>query len=143
MVSKNFQPERFKHLLLTKRSELLNSLSGLDLNMARSARYTAARILSHPTEADAEDYDPDTLAELLDSENEILRDVVHALQRLQDGGYGRCECCGKRISLSRLEAIPYARYCLSCAEETEKNWTPPKLSAWRVRPIHYCGSFQN
>src|SRR5262249_43951305 len=41
-----------------------------------------------------------------------LADVEHALRRLDEGTYGRCEACGKPIDDDRLEALPAARFCL-------------------------------
>ena len=41
-----------------------------------------------------------------------LSDVEHALRRLDDGTYGRCEACGGPIGDERLEAMPAARFCL-------------------------------
>ena len=45
--------------------------------------------------------------------------VRDALARLDDGTYGDCETCGARISPARLEALPYATTCLSCARAAE------------------------
>jgi DnaK suppressor protein len=44
-----------------------------------------------------------------------LRDVEHALARIDSGDYGTCEGCGEPIDPARLEAVPAAHYCISCA----------------------------
>jgi DnaK suppressor protein len=44
-----------------------------------------------------------------------LRDVERALGKLDDGTYGRCDSCGEAIGDERLEAIPWAVLCVSCA----------------------------
>jgi DnaK suppressor protein len=41
--------------------------------------------------------------------------VALALQRLEDGTYGRCEACGVAIEPARLEAMPATRFCISHA----------------------------
>jgi DnaK suppressor protein len=41
-----------------------------------------------------------------------LKDIDDALRRLDDGTYGICEECGKPIDEARLEAMPWARYCV-------------------------------
>ena len=46
---------------------------------------------------------------------EALDDIEHALQRLAQGTYGHCEACGVPVPFERLEAIPAARYCVSCS----------------------------
>ncbi|HEU5423258.1 MAG TPA: TraR/DksA C4-type zinc finger protein [Nitrolancea sp.] len=42
--------------------------------------------------------------------------IQQALQKLDDGTYGICERCGKPIAPERLEALPFARYCLDCQD---------------------------
>ncbi|MEP7204507.1 MAG: TraR/DksA C4-type zinc finger protein [Ilumatobacteraceae bacterium] len=44
-----------------------------------------------------------------------LAAVDSALVRVAEGGYGVCEVCGQRIAPERLEAIPWAATCVSCA----------------------------
>jgi DnaK suppressor protein len=42
----------------------------------------------------------------------ILTQIEDALQRMDQGTYGRCDRCGEPIEFARLEAIPYATLCL-------------------------------
>jgi DnaK suppressor protein len=46
---------------------------------------------------------------------EALGEVEAAIARLAEGTYGRCERCGQPIAPARLEAMPAARRCISCA----------------------------
>lgn len=48
-----------------------------------------------------------------------LNKVEAALIRLENGKYGVCAMCNKKISLSRLEAIPYAVFCIDCKTASE------------------------
>lgn len=45
--------------------------------------------------------------------------IDSALQRMRLGQYGLCVNCGKEIAKGRLEAIPWAPYCMTCAQELE------------------------
>lgn len=56
---------------------------------------------------------------LAQNEAVIIREVEDALSRIQDNQFGLCEACGKPISRRRLEALPYARHCIACAEEIQ------------------------
>lgn len=47
----------------------------------------------------------------------LLREVEAALERIDDAEYGECLECEEPISGKRLDAIPWARYCISCQEE--------------------------
>jgi DnaK suppressor protein len=44
-----------------------------------------------------------------------LADVERALEKLAEGTYGTCDACGAAIAEERLEAIPWATLCISCA----------------------------
>jgi DnaK suppressor protein len=44
-----------------------------------------------------------------------LADVERALEKLSDGTYGICDDGGEAITEERLEAIPWATLCISCA----------------------------
>ena len=49
-----------------------------------------------------------------------LRQIESALSRIQQGKYGLCIKCGKKIPYERLEAIPYAIMCIECKTAEEK-----------------------
>jgi len=65
------------------------------------------------------DVDRDIDYTLVDIYNSRLLDIRKALGRLDRDEYGYCEECGRKISTKRLEAIPFARYCLDCQKEIE------------------------
>lgn len=46
---------------------------------------------------------------------DLLAKVQHARKRVDEGGYGICEVCGEPIPVARLEALPHATTCVSCA----------------------------
>ncbi len=50
-----------------------------------------------------------------------LVEVEHALHKLAEGTYGRCDVCGQPIDPARLEALPQATLCLSCKSGQAKN----------------------
>ena len=64
------------------------------------------------------------LEKRLSLENRVrkeLADVEHALQKFDQGTYGKCDNCGKSIVPARLEALPQASLCLNCKELQAKN----------------------
>jgi len=67
-----------------------------------------------------DDFDRDFALNLLTSEHDIMFEINQAMQRLKDKSYGRCEQCGTGIAAARLEAVPFARMCISCQAGTEK-----------------------
>jgi DnaK suppressor protein len=46
----------------------------------------------------------------------LLREISGALHRIDGGTYGICMECEQPISSKRLDAVPWARYCVSCQE---------------------------
>ena len=52
---------------------------------------------------------------LRDHERAQLALVEDALARLEGGGFGACQSCGKPIAAARLEAIPWVALCIDCA----------------------------
>jgi DnaK suppressor protein len=51
---------------------------------------------------------------LRDKAEKELELVEAALGRLDDGTFGQCRRCGGEIAPGRLEALPWAAYCIAC-----------------------------
>jgi DnaK suppressor protein len=58
--------------------------------------------------------------ELGNGNRELLRDVAAALRKIEDGSFGACERCGEPIAEKRLDALPFARYCIDCQRVIEQ-----------------------
>ena len=58
--------------------------------------------------------------ELGNGDRRLLRDVMSALQKIEDGSFGSCERCGEPIGEKRLEALPFARHCIDCQRVVEQ-----------------------
>ncbi len=56
-----------------------------------------------------------TLRAIRESAEIELQQIDNALQRLADGSYQQCGRCGGPISTERLDVVPYATACSSCA----------------------------
>src|SRR6185295_10534342 len=57
----------------------------------------------------------------LDRESNLLRNVRAALARIADGSYGTCMHCEEEISLKRLNAVPWAAFCIRCQEAVDRH----------------------
>lgn len=49
-------------------------------------------------------------------EVELLREVEAALLRIETGSFGICQACEEPITPKRLDAVPWARFCIPCQE---------------------------
>lgn len=54
---------------------------------------------------------------LVDQLRSHRAEVLTALQRMDEGTYGKCENCGRPIPLERLEAIPTTTLCVACKQQ--------------------------
>jgi RNA polymerase-binding protein DksA len=52
--------------------------------------------------------------QLREREEQRLVQIEAALQRIEDGSFGLCSSCGKRVNPERLEALPWATDCIDC-----------------------------
>jgi DnaK suppressor protein len=57
----------------------------------------------------------------LDRESSLLRNVRGALGRVEDGSYGVCMHCEEDIKPKRLEAVPWAKFCIRCQEAADRH----------------------
>ncbi len=66
----------------------------------------------HPAQQGGETLEPDRDISILQSLENEMNEVQAALDRLEEGTYGRCEICGRPIGEDRLESVPATRYCV-------------------------------
>ncbi len=107
--------EHFKQLLLIKRHELLHNVSHMEEEALRKSLQTSGDLSSmpiHMADLGSDNYEQDLAVGLMDGERRLLREIDRALDRIQQGTYGICEGTDKPISRARLEAMPWARYCI-------------------------------
>jgi RNA polymerase-binding transcription factor len=65
-------------------------------------------------------YDKNTLHQQSEQASRQLLLLDEALRRINAGDYGECVMCGTDIAIARLEAIPWARYCVDCQQMQEQ-----------------------
>jgi DnaK suppressor protein len=59
-------------------------------------------------------------SQLAEAESREFAQIERALQRMRSGKFGQCDRCKKAIGLPRLQAIPHATECITCAREAER-----------------------
>lgn len=114
----------YKKLLLDKMHELMGDVSSIEDEALKKSRLDAAGDLSsmpiHMADIGTDNYEQEFSLNLVDSERKVLRKITDALQRIDDETYGICEVTGRGISKQRLEARPWARYCIAYAKLVDK-----------------------
>lgn len=86
----------------------------------------------HPAEEGTETFDRERDISLLESFENEMDEVQAALDRLEDGSYGKCEICDRPIGDERLDALPATRYCIDHQRDREeaasRQQTPPNAN---------------
>ncbi|THV28325.1 TraR/DksA family transcriptional regulator [Glycomyces paridis] len=127
-------PEQEAHQLRTEseQAELRAALQErLDELVAEQRRYSDSIALAQRERLSdtAGDDQIDSGSKTVEHEHEVavagaiserIRQVGHALERLDEGEYGFCEKCGKPIPAARLAAFPSATLCVSCKQLEER-----------------------
>jgi RNA polymerase-binding transcription factor len=106
--------EQFKRVLEGRIAETERAIA----NAEQDIRATSARHADSADQAAAE-YERQTLAFKAAVARQTLRNLTQALERMRQGTFGECAECGHDIESKRLEAIPWARYCVKCQESRE------------------------
>ena len=110
--------EYFKHFLEARIAELESTLDSAQ----RETRIDAARH-ADPADQAASEYERQAILHKATSARQMIRVLTQALDRLRQGTFGECASCGGDIEAKRLEAIPWATYCLRCQGVREQGWS--------------------
>ena len=63
--------------------------------------------------------DRDMAVETLNQQARSIHEIRSALDRIEEGSYGQCERCEEQIPAKRLDALPWARMCVTCQSAME------------------------
>jgi DnaK suppressor protein len=116
--------KHFRQLLLEKRTEILRNVTEIEDEALKKSRLDATGDLSsmpiHMADLGTDNYEQEFALGLMDSERKLLREIDRALERIEKKTYGICLGTGKMIPKARLEAQPWARYCVEYARLLEQ-----------------------
>jgi RNA polymerase-binding transcription factor DksA len=112
--------QRFRDQLLEMRLRIQSEVEYIDQARVQLVRRPGdlSDVPLHNADSDAEGLDVDLAVDA--ALRDELREINEALERITKGTYGKCERCQKPIAEERLEAIPYARYCIACVRSMEE-----------------------
>ena len=112
--------EEFKRLLLAKRRELLGDVNHMEGETLQKTRSELSNMPFHMADMGTDNYEQEFTLGLVGSDRKVIIEISDALRRIDEGTFGICEGSGQPIPKKRLEAIPWARYCVEFAEKLEK-----------------------
>ena len=114
---------QFKKLLLSLRERLAGKVDFMQGEALKKSRQDASGDLSnvpiHMADVGTDNYERDIMIELIQNGEEGVRNIDTALEKIEEGAFGVCELCAKKINKERLKAVPYAKLCIDCQREEE------------------------
>jgi RNA polymerase-binding transcription factor DksA len=118
------QKKKYREKLEALALRFNDNVAGLKGEALRSTGGEAGGNLSnapvHLADLASANSDQEIAVGLLQNQEQVLRQIAAALERLDAGTFGRCERCRRPIPEGRLDAIPYASRCASCEEKAEE-----------------------
>ena len=117
--------EHFRTLLLEKREAVTAALDNLQRENSRSLEEETGELVSgsadqHLADTATETVEREIGSTLEEHDERLLVAIDEALQRIEDGIYGKCVNCGAPIPEERLEAMPWATLCIECKRREER-----------------------
>jgi RNA polymerase-binding transcription factor DksA len=121
-------PEKFRRyyrLLVDMRDALHKGLAFHSESALKKSGKDDAGDLSgysqHLADAGTDTADRDFALSLISNEQEALKEIADAIERMKRGSYGTCEITSKPIPAARLIAVPFTRYSLEGQKDLERN----------------------
>ena len=108
--------EYYKKKLQTRREELLKTIARTE-EEGRTADDDPTVDLADKA---ANSYTKEFLFGQTNTDRSMLQLVDEALQRIKDNKFGTCVVCEDELQQKRLEAVPWARHCVTCQEKHEQ-----------------------
>jgi DnaK suppressor protein len=123
-AKRSIDAKRFRSLLLAERKRVLEELGYIEDNYLgktpRDATGASSAYSMHPADMGTDSIEQEKAYMIGAASGAVLEDIDDALRKLDGETFGCCEKCGKEIALERLQAVPYARFCVECKSATEK-----------------------
>ena len=116
--------DHFRKLINGKKKELYDELGYLESSSMSGTSKDQSGDLSaysfHMADQGTDTMDREMAFTLASREGRYLHHLNEALERIDNGSYGKCRSCECMISKARLEAVPHATQCIECKNAEEK-----------------------
>ena len=108
--------EYYKKKLLNRRDELVRTITRTE-EEGRQADDDPTVDLADKA---ANSYTKEFLFGQTNTDRAILNMIDEALKRIRKEEYGTCANCQEEMQQKRLEAVPWAKHCITCQEKKEQ-----------------------
>jgi DnaK suppressor protein len=115
--------KEYRDKLVQLRARLRGDVSALANAALRQTRSEASGDLSsmpiHMADIGSDNFEQEFTLSLMENDDETLALIESAIERIEEGAFGRCSECDGIIPKTRLNAIPYTPYCVKCASKLQ------------------------
>lgn len=108
--------KKFRRLLLTKQDEVLQGGTCSEADKAGCVARGLSDVPVHTADSGGGGLDRNNVNQIKHGHKQLLASIEDALARIDSGTYGICDGDGELIAKSRLETVPWTRYCAKCAK---------------------------
>ena len=115
---------KYKKLLIKVREGIAGDISHIAKENLISQKESSGDLSGysfHMADMASDSYDRELSLNIAGEEQEIVYEIDEALKRIEEGKFGHCLSCDKKIPQKRLNAVPYAKCCIQCKSKEEKN----------------------
>jgi RNA polymerase-binding transcription factor DksA len=120
---KKAEAKVYKEMLVKLRSRLRGDVTAMADAALNKTRSESSGDLSsmpiHMADVGTDNFEQEFTLSLMETEETALEQIESALERIEEGTYGVCLECEGKILKARLNAIPYAPFCIKCASKLE------------------------
>ena len=106
----------YRDRLLARREGLFKQVTEAEM----SSRERDSESTQDPADMAANAYTKELLISMSANDRRLLDLIDEALGRIEAGEYGDCINCSEPVPEKRLDAVPWARYCVKCQDLQER-----------------------
>lgn len=114
--------DKYRKMLLEERERLHKEVEYIEQDISYADTGGSSELSDydqHPADSGTETYEREKDLAIRDSWRELIGRIDEAIGKIDRGSYGECDRCGREIPKERLDAIPYAIYCVECQDVIE------------------------
>ncbi len=121
----NADREHYRQKLLPLQSRLNGDVAYLaDEALGKpeeEATCNLSHVPIHMADLGSANFEQQFTLSLMENEEQVLKEIAAAWDRIDQGTFGRCEECGKEIPKARLLVLPFTSYCVECARVVQRS----------------------
>jgi len=121
-MAESWTPKELKKFKIMIESKKITVVAELDEARDRAEGFSTGETVnaiysSHMADAGSDQQEREKLFYFLKRETEFLQHLERAIEMLDDGIFGICKTCEKKIAEERLIEVPHTSQCFCCKSQ--------------------------